>query len=316
MDDRVRLRLGYLAVAAAAVLWAIGGNFASTLIDRGASPVELTAARSVIALAGVGLIVGLRRGPTGSKSLTTWLREGRGAILVAFGLSLAAANFTYYSAIALLPVAVAMVIQYTAPGMVVIYKAVTAGQRPGSRVLVSLALAFAGVLMLSEIHGVSGKGGISLDPAGIAMALGSAVAFSSYILLGEKVGGGLGPQRSVFYGFGVANVFWMFVILFRGGIETLNQPGFIAGLLFLGVAATIAPFLLFLWGLGIVSASPAGIISTLEPVSGALIAYLWLEQSLSVVQVVGAGAVILGIAIVQSERPVSPEALAERAAAE
>lgn len=313
MDDRARLRLGYLAVALAAVLWAIGGNVASELIGRGASPVELTAGRSGIALAGVGSIVFLRRGRNAGKQGGEWLRKNLGPLLV-FGLSLAAANFTYYAAIALLPVAVALVIQYTAPGLVVAFKALVGRQRPSRRVLGSLVLVLAGVVLLSEVY--RAVAGANLSFAALAIAFASAVAFAAYILLGEFVGPNLGAERSVFYGFAVASAFWALVLGWRGRISTLLDPDFWPGLAFLGVAATIMPFLLFLWGLGVVRASPAGIISTLEPVSGAVIAYLWLGQSLSPAQVLGAAAVIAGIAVVQSELPVSQETLVERAVAE
>ena len=54
-------RVGYLAVSGAGVLWGFGGTFARYLIDRGASVVELTEARAWVTLAGVGLVLALRR---------------------------------------------------------------------------------------------------------------------------------------------------------------------------------------------------------------------------------------------------------------
>lgn len=246
---------------------------------------------------------------TGSgKSIGVWLHTGRWGALVAFGLSLAAANFTYYAAISLLPVAVAIVIQYTAPALVVIWKAIATRRRPTRRVLASLGSVLVGVVLLSEVYQVVGSAGTTLDPLGIVVAFGSAVAFTAYILLGEVVGRGLGSTRSVFYGFAVATIFWSLTLMVRGRLDTLTEAEFLPGVVFLGVVATIAPFLLFVWGLGVVSASPAGIISTLEPVSAAVIAYLWLGQSLEPLQGVGAAAVIGGIAVVQADRPISPQA--------
>jgi drug/metabolite transporter (DMT)-like permease len=56
------------------------------------------------------------------------------------------------------------------------------------------------------------------------------------------------------------------------------------------------------WGLGRIGASRAGIASTLEPLSGALIALAWLGQSLGAMQVAGGVLVVAGIAVVQSEQ--------------
>jgi drug/metabolite transporter (DMT)-like permease len=304
-------RLGYLAVAAAAVLWALGGTYARVLIDRGASPVELTEARAFIAVAGIGLVLAARRRPSPS-------RPGRRILpmMVGFGLALAAANFTYYFAISLLPVAVAIVIQYTAPGLVVLVKAVEEGKPPSGRVLLALALAFAGVVALSEVYRVIGGSAAGVDFLGVGAALASSVAFASYVLLGEKVQALFGAERSTFCGFAVASVFWLGVQAVRGRPDTLLEPDFIPGILFLGTAGTIAPFLLFLWGLRIVTASPAGIVSTLEPVAAAVLAYLMLGQTLTLAQIVGATSVIVGITVVQLERPPPAEVLVERTAVE
>lgn len=303
---------GHLAIMLAALLWAIGATFARTLIDRGASVVELTAGRAWIALAGLGLIVLLRRKRVGQSAKEP--PRNLKAQLLGFGLALVGANFTYYAAISLLPVAVAIIIQYTAPGLVVVWKALVAGEAASRRVVAALVLALAGVLLISGVVQLGGTS--SLPPAGIALAAGSAISFAAYVLIGEEVGRRLGSDRAVFYGFMVASVFWAGVLSVSGKPDTLTEPSFLPGILFLGVFTTILPFLLFLWGLGVVKASAAGIISTLEPVGAAVLAYLWLGQSLTAMQLFGAAAVLLGIAVVQTERPVSDEAMAERAVVE
>ena len=60
----------------------------------------------------------------------------------------------------------------------------------------------------------------------------------------------------------------------------------------------------------------ASIVSTLEPLAAAVIAFVWLDQTLSGWQLAGGLLVIAGIGLVQIERPLSPEVLAERAAVE
>lgn len=223
-------------------------------------------------------------------------------LVIAFGLALAAANYTYYAAIARLPVAIAIVIQYTAPALVVMWKALVERRRPSSRVLAALGLATIGVIMVSESFRALSGNSSRLSTAGVAIALASALGFATYVLIGEKVEKRMGSERSVLAGFVVAGIFWAIVLASQGRPDTLLNRSFIPGILFLGIATTIAPFLLFLWGLGIVSASPAGIISTLEPVSGAVLAYLWLGQALSWAQIAGAVAVIIGISVLQSQK--------------
>jgi drug/metabolite transporter (DMT)-like permease len=289
-------RLGFLAVSGAAVLWAFGGTYARTLIDKGASPLEITEARAWIAFLALGAWTVWRgRARPPAEPCPPW-------IVVLFGLSIAAANYFYYSSVATLPVAVAIVIQYTAPGLVVLWLAVAARRRPSVRVVAALAAAFAGVALLSELPDVLSGGGTSLAPRGVAAAIASAFAFASYIITAERVEKSAGPVGSLARGFGVASVLWIVIQATRGRPDTLLDSLILPGVIVLAVVATIIPFSLFLWGLARIGPSRAGIVSTLEPLSAAILAYFWLDQSLGGVQIAGAALVVAGIAVVQSER--------------
>lgn len=290
---------GFLAVSAAAVLWAFGGTYARTLIDKGASPLEITEARAWIAFLALGS--------------WTWWRSRRGGpeagrercpawIVILFGLSIASANYFYYSAVGSLPVAVAIVIQYTAPALVVLWLAFAGRTPPSRRVMLALTAAIAGVALLSELPGVVWGEGSELAPRGVAAAIASAFAFASYIVTGERVERSAGAVGSLARGFGVASVLWIVIQATRGRPDTLLDASLLPGVLLLGVVATIIPFSLFLWGLARIGPSRAGIVSTLEPLSAALLAYFWLDQSLTGIQIMGAALVVVGIAVVQSER--------------
>lgn len=303
-------RAGYAAVSVAAVLWAVGGAYASRLIDQGASFVELTEARAWITAGVLGLVT-LTRGNAGADRaggrVPPWL-------VLLFGLSIAGANLTYYAALARLPVAVAITVQYTAPGLVVGWAALVERKSPSRRVLGALGAAVVGVALLADVPELLVAGGIPLDGAGFALAAASAVAYATYIVTGEHVGRAYGARASVLRGFIVASLLWGVVQAIRGRPDTLLEPRFAFGIVFLAVATTIAPFLLFVWGLGRIRASDAGIVSTLEPLAAAVIAFAWLGQTLSAWQIAGATLVIAGIGLVQAERPMPEDVLEERAA--
>jgi drug/metabolite transporter (DMT)-like permease len=299
---------GFGAVAVAAVLWAVGGAYASDLIDRGASFVELTEARAWITA--LVLLVFARRSRAGDPDAP----RPPAALVVLFGLSIAAANFTYYASLSRLPVAVAITIQYTAPGLVVLWAAVVQGRPVGGRVVASLVAAVVGVALLAELPVLVSSGSLTLDGLGLLAAGLSAFAFATYMVSGERVGRALGAQRAVLRGFVVASVVWAVVQATRGRPDTLLDPEFLPGVLFLAVFTTIAPFLLFVWGLERVRASDAGIVSTLEPLTAAVIAFVWLDQTLSGWQIAGGVLVVAGIGLVQAERPADEDVLAERAA--
>lgn len=301
-------RAGYGAVATAAVLWAAGGAYASRLIDQGASFLELTEARAWITALVLGLVtVGRSRGEGTGARAPLWL-------VTIFGLSIAGANFTYYAALSRLPVAIAITTQYTAPGLVVAWAAVAQGLRPSRRVVASLAGAVVGVALLAEVPVLVVEGRLRLDGIGFGFAATSAVAFATYMITGERVGRSFGARGAVLRGFVVASALWFVVQALRGRPDTLLEPRFVGPILFLAFATTVAPFLLFVWGMSRISASEAGIVSTLEPLTAALIAFVWLGQTLSWWQLAGALLVVVGIGLVQAERPLPDEVLAERSA--
>jgi drug/metabolite transporter, DME family len=312
---RATSRIGYLAVACAAVLWAIGGTYARHLIDRGASFRELTEARAWITALVLGIALSVRRGRGPQRRKRDLGRVGT-SLVVLFGCSIAAANYTYYASLARLPVAVAITVQYTAPGLVVLWMVLAERQRPSRRVVGALTAALVGVALLAELPVALREGHLRVDAVGLLIAGLSAFAFATYMVSGERMGRRLGAQQAVFRGFCVASMLWLVVQVVNGRPTTLLDAKFVPGVLFLAFATTIAPFLLFVWGLERVRASDAGIVSTLEPLTASVIAFVWLGQSLSAWQIAGALLVIVGIGVVQAERPAPQDVLAERAAIE
>src|SRR5712692_1814704 len=308
MSVRRPARVGYLAAAAAAVLRAVGGAYARHLLDRGATFVELTEGRAWITAPVLGGVLWLRRRPADRSEHVSPL------LVVAFGLSIAGANFMYYASLSKLPVAVAITVQYTAPALVVGWTILAEGVRPSRRVVGALVAAMAGVALLAELPVVLRERHFRLSPAGFGFSAAAAIAFSVYMITGERLGRRIGARRAVTRGFFVASVLWLVVQLIRGRPHTLLDARFVPGMLFLAVATTVAPFWLFVWGMGRVRASNAGIVSTLEPLTAALIAYVWLGQSLSAWQIAGAALVLCGIAVVQLDRPASDDMMVERAA--
>jgi drug/metabolite transporter (DMT)-like permease len=303
-----RRRAGYAAAAAAAVLWAAGGAAARHVIAEGASLVELTEARAWISALVLGGMLWLRRSGDEGR------QRAPSALVVVFGLSIAGANFFYYASLARLPVAVAITVQYTAPALVVVWAAGADRARPSARIAGALACAIAGVALLAELPRVVTGRHAELPGVGFAFAGASAVAFAAYMVTGQHLGRTIGARRAVARGFLVASLLWAAVQAARGRPHTLLQARFVPWVLFLAVATTIVPFLLFVWGLERVPAPNAGIVSTLEPLTAALIAFGWLGERLSGWQLAGAALVLAGVAVVQLERPAPEEVMIERAA--
>ena len=66
--------------------------------------------------------------------------------------------------------------------------------------------------------------------------------------------------------------------------------------------STIFGLLGFLAGMQIIGATSAAIVSTVEPVGAALLGWLALGQSLTIVEIGGIGAIIVAATLLRSER--------------
>jgi DME family drug/metabolite transporter len=286
VDER---RVGLAAIALAAGLWAIAATAASRLFDRGVDPIELSEARAVIAALGL--------------SSVGWTRRARQRVspllIAALGLSIALVNVAYYLAIDRLAVALAIILQYTAPALVVSWVALTARRAPSRDLLLALIVAVAGVALATEVP--AGDIG-SFDGLGIAFGLASAVLFAAYTLLSERAGRAYGSIGAMTRAFGAAAVFWILVQVPRGWPGDLFEPENLPLVLFVGLGGTLAPFLLYVWGLGRVRSERATIAATLEPVLAAVFAWLLLDQSLSSMQIAGGLLVIGAVAMLQVSR--------------
>lgn len=286
-DHRDEHTLGLIAIAIAAALWAVAAVTARKLFEDGVPPIELVEARAVVTAVGLSLVPGAWRKPRRSLPRTH---------IVALGIAIAAVNATYYMAIDRLAVAVAIVLQYTAPALVVGWVAVKTRTPPQRKIVIAVVMATAGVVLASELPG--GELG-RLDIIGILLGLASAVLFATYTLLSEKAGNAYGSLGALVRAFTVASIGWVIFQLPRGIPHSLFEAGHLPGVIFVGIAGTLLPFLLFLWGVTKVEAERAAVTATLEPVLAAVVAWVWLGQQLSLMQLVGGSLAIAAVVSLQ-----------------
>ncbi|HQE45998.1 MAG TPA: EamA family transporter, partial [Rhodoglobus sp.] len=74
-------------------------------------------------------------------------------------------------------------------------------------------------------------------------------------------------------------------------------------LLWLLVMGSFLPFLLSFAALGRLKATAGGIVASSEVIFAFIVAWLWLGEALSVLQLVGAAIVLAGIILAQTSRP-------------
>jgi drug/metabolite transporter (DMT)-like permease len=275
--------LGYGMVLLAATLFAVNGTVSKVILDAGLPSSRLAQIRSTGALVGFGLVLAL------TSPARLRLRARELPILVLFGVfGLAFVQWFYFIAIHRLAIGIALLLQYLAPLLVALWARFVYREHVRQRIWVALALALVGLSLVVEVWS-----GVALDGRGVAACFAAAVSYTLYILVAEHAVATRDPISLSCYGFLFASLFWAAVQpwwTFPGSVVARTTPllGHLSGLhapvwslvVWMVVLGTIVPFALVVTALRHVSATRAGIAAMLEPPAAAVVAFLWLGESL------------------------------------
>jgi len=278
-------------IALAATMWGVAGTAAKHLFNQAVSPFELVEIRLVLSFVFLFLYLAAVSRPLLRINFTDipyFLVFG------CFGVGMV--QFTYLFTISQTNVATAVFLQYLAPILVALYGMVFLRERPDIFRLLSLFLAVGGGFLI--VRGNPG-GGLAVNPAGLAGGLASAVAFAFYTVYGKKGLARFNSWTLQVYGFGVGTLAWSLYIppwQAAAGHSAINWLFF----LYITIFATIIPFGLFFKGLNYLHPVKAGIISTLEPLVAAVVAWAILHETLLPLQILGGVLVCAAVILVQS----------------
>jgi drug/metabolite transporter (DMT)-like permease len=220
------------------------------------------------------------------------LREG--LTFLGLGCLQAATYLFYLSAFRTTSVANAAFLHYLAPVFVLLLAPVTLGERVDGRLLGALFPALVGTALLTGSYRLTG--GVQLKP-GDGLATCSAVTYAGYTLLGRATGSQqqVGAPRMALW------VHVMALPLIAGFNALTDWGGFAVAaedwpyIVLLAFISTALAFMLFFKGLQMLPASQSTLIMLLTPVTSALLAWLILDEPLTLFQILGA-ALIVGAA--------------------
>jgi drug/metabolite transporter (DMT)-like permease len=170
-------RLGLLLAVGSAFAFGSSGPFAKALMEAGWSPTAAVTAR----LAGGALLMVI----FATIVKPDWFREAvqHGKTVIAYGLiPIAGAQLCYFNAVAHLSVGVALLLEYTAPILVVGWVWATTRRRPGPLTLTGVALAIAGIMLVLNVFS-----GAHINLIGVGWALAAAVCAACYFVMSDSV---------------------------------------------------------------------------------------------------------------------------------
>jgi drug/metabolite transporter (DMT)-like permease len=295
---------GGLALAiTSATSFGLSGSLARSLLDLGWSPAAVVATRvggAFLVLLIPCLFLLRRIGlPTGRQ----------GARILAYGaVAIALAQLCYFSAVQYLSVGVALLLEYLAPVMLIGWHWARSHRRPAVPVLAGAGLSIVGLAFVLDL-----RGGLTLNPIGVAWGLGAALCLCAYFLLSEDNGAdapvnplllttaGAGVGAALLLAAGAAGIL---PLTAHAGVTILADQAvgwWLPAALLILMSAVLA------YPTGIVAvrrlgSSLASFVSLTEVIFAVVFAYVLLGQQPGPMQLVGGALILIGIALVKRPR--------------
>ncbi|WP_232323898.1 EamA family transporter [Catenuloplanes japonicus] len=288
---------GLVAAFVSAASFATSGAFVKPLLEAGWSPAAAVSARTLSAgLLLLPFVLWSLRGRRHALWRARWRVLGMGVVAVAF------TQVTYFAAISRIPVSTALLVEYLAPLLLVLWAWVSTRRAPRPAVLLGSVLAIGGLVL------VIGPGAVrAVDVLGLLLAFAAAVGCAIYFVVGARPSDGLPPVALAGAGLLVGGT----LLALIGAVGLLPFTATFDAVPLLGTPAPwwvpLAVVALFgtaiayatgILGANVLGSRLASFIGLLEVVFASIFAWLLLGENLTLTQLAGGVLILGGIAAV------------------
>ena len=307
-------------VIASAVLWGLYGTFVTILTSMGLSGNALVFLRMFATSIPVGALI------CATDRSAFHVRPADIPLFIANGLlSLLFFTSCYTAAIKVTKIATAAALLYTAPAIVMVLSALLFHERMTVRKVLCCLLAVAGCAFASGIGGElfagasaaaggasaagtsaaaagSSAAGSLITPAGLLLGLGAGLGYALYSIFSRIIlNRGYSVYTNVCYSFGVAMLGFFALSCADGTIgQVFESPARTALALLCGLLTGSLAYVLYTSGMKGMETSRAAQLTTIEPVTAALLGFFLFHQPLSLWEVAGIVMVVVSVILMNT----------------
>lgn len=269
----------------AALTFALNSTLARLAYDGGSDPISVLTARGLFAVAALFVFLRAR----GAVLAVPW-RQRR--VAYGIGVLVAAYSFFLFTAIGLMPVALAVLTFYSYPLLTGFGAWITGEDRLGWPAVVALVVAFIGLALALD---VTGEG---FNAAGSAWSIMAAVTVTAVIILSSRLTRGTDSRPMTLHMLVAATLTYGIACMLAGGFAaptTAAGWSALAGVLLCYAVGVVA----FFGAVATVGPTRATLVMNFEPVSALFLGAVALGQHLSLRQLFGAALVIGAVVMVR-----------------
>ena len=284
---------GMLSTFVGGTLWGINGVMGNYLfLNKNVTTPWLIPYRLI--LAGF-LLLGYLYYKKGSKIFDVLKNPKDLFQIVLFGfIGMLGTQYTYFSAIQFSNAAIATVLTYFGPTLVLIYMCLREKRKPLKYEIVSICLSSFGVFLLATHGDITS---LQISFKALFWGILSALSVVFYTVQPESLLKKYGASIVVAWGMMIGGIFITFVTKPWNISVTFDFVTFLVLMLII-VFGTIIAFILYLTGVNIIGPTKASIIACIEPVAATICAILFLGVTFDFLDVIGFLCIISTIFIV------------------
>ena len=281
---------GMLYIVVGAVLWGFSGMCSQFVQQERNMPAEWVVAMRLTLAGAITVLAAFWQGRASIFKVFTHTKDT--IRLITFGiLGMWLCQYTYFKAIAYAGAGIATVLQYVGPALIILYISITRLTLPRGAEVVSVVLATVGTAIIA----LQGEWNLAaLDDTLLFWGLTSAVAVGIYTVQPVPLLKKYGTAPIVGFGMLIGGVFaWIVTQPSAEGIvwDLWAHGGFWSIIIF----GTVVSFNAYLEGVRRVGAVTGSILSSIEPISAAVLTWLVLGNQFSQWDMIGMTLIIVTI---------------------
>ncbi|AEE15225.1 protein of unknown function DUF6 transmembrane [Thermodesulfobium narugense DSM 14796] len=280
--------IGYIFTIGAASLWGFGGCVAKFAFNSSIDPLLFVKIRLALSfsLLFIYLYFFNRKHILIDKSDISYF-----LILGVFGMS--TMQLFYLMAIKYTNVSTAVFLQYTSPVLMALYLYFFERNPISIPKVIAILLSLTGGACF-----VTNMTETSLKFQGLLYGMLAALGMAFISVHGRKSLKKYSPLTLILYSSGFAAIFINIITPFDTTIFSLPKSTWFI-LIYFSIFSTLIPYFLYFKGVSIISPTNAGITACLEPFIASIVAFFWLKEGLTILQIIGGTLIVSGVITLQ-----------------
>lgn len=264
----------------AGFLWGFMGVLAKLAYAQSIGPISLAWFRLTVAIPLLGAFLAIKGYRIRINRRELWL-------FIGFGFcSLTVFEALYFTAYSYTTIQHAAALLYTAPAFVALLSWIILREKMTWPKLIAVVLSVTGAFLVLGITSGQSLFGTTTQ-IGDWLAIASGLAYSSWYIFGKILGQEREPAVTTFLAmiFGAILLFPIMVIL-----EGVHPPATLYGwelIAIVGLVPTAVAYVLYLTGLKLLDPTKASVLAIIEPLTAAVLGFLFLQERLSYESLVG-----------------------------